>query len=96
VFEVGDRKWRGVGMIPQSGLQLREEFRDLDAEHRFNVQAIDTMEPAVCIAGQILQGLRSRTIALRSAPSARRSTRWARPWCRRKARAQRITRTAGI
>jgi len=58
VFEVGDRKWRGVGMIPQSGLQLREEFRDLDAEHRFNVQAIDTMEPAVCIAGQILQGIK--------------------------------------
>jgi hydrogenase expression/formation protein HypD len=58
VFEVGDRKWRGVGMIPQSGLQLREEFRDLDAEHRFNVEAIDTMEPAVCIAGQILQGIK--------------------------------------
>ncbi len=58
VFEVGDRKWRGVGMIPQSGLQLRGEFRDLDAEHRFNVQAIDTMEPAVCIAGQILQGIK--------------------------------------
>jgi hydrogenase expression/formation protein HypD len=58
VFEVSDRKWRGVGMIPQSGLQLREEFRDLDAELRFNVQAIDTMEPAVCIAGQILQGIK--------------------------------------
>jgi hydrogenase expression/formation protein HypD len=58
VFEVNDRKWRGVGMIPQSGFQLRAEFRDLDAEHRFNVEAIDTMEPEVCIAGQILQGIK--------------------------------------
>jgi hydrogenase expression/formation protein HypD len=58
VFEVNDRKWRGIGMIPQSGFQLRAEFRDLDAEHRFNVEAIDTMEPEVCIAGQILQGIK--------------------------------------
>jgi hydrogenase expression/formation protein HypD len=58
VFEVSDRKWRGVGMIPQSGFQLREEFRDFDAERLFDVQAIDTMEPEVCIAGQILQGIK--------------------------------------
>jgi hydrogenase expression/formation protein HypD len=58
VFEVTDRKWRGVGTIPQSGFRLREEFRDLDAELRFSVTAIDTMEPAVCIAGQILQGIK--------------------------------------
>ncbi len=58
VFEVSDRKWRGVGAIPHSGLQLREEFRDLDAEQRFSVAAIDTQEPAICIAGQILQGIK--------------------------------------
>jgi hydrogenase expression/formation protein HypD len=58
VFEVSDRKWRGVGTIPQSGFVLREEFRDFDAERRFSVTAIDTMEPAVCIAGQILQGIK--------------------------------------
>ena len=58
VFEVSDRKWRGVGMIPQSGFQLRPEFREYDAELRFSVQAIDTMEPEVCIAGQILQGIK--------------------------------------
>jgi hydrogenase expression/formation protein HypD len=58
VFEVSDRKWRGVGMIPQSGFRLREEFRELDAEARFSVEAIDTMEPEVCIAGQILQGIK--------------------------------------
>jgi hydrogenase expression/formation protein HypD len=58
VFEVNDRKWRGVGMIPRSGFQLRAEFREFDAERRFNVEAIDTMEPEVCIAGQILQGIK--------------------------------------
>jgi len=58
VFEVSDRKWRGVGTIPQSGFQLRDEFRDFDAEVRFNVEAIDTMEPAICISGQILQGIK--------------------------------------
>jgi hydrogenase expression/formation protein HypD len=58
VFAVGDRKWRGVGTIPGSGFHLREEFRDFDAELRFSVTAIDTMEPEICIAGQILQGIK--------------------------------------
>ncbi|HLJ77401.1 MAG TPA: hydrogenase formation protein HypD [Acidobacteriaceae bacterium] len=58
VFTVSDRKWRGVGTIPSSGLRLRDDFRDLDAELRFSVEAIDTQEPAVCIAGQILQGMK--------------------------------------
>jgi len=58
VFEVGSRKWRGVGMIPQSGYHLRPEFRDFDAEARFDVAAIQTEEPEVCIAGEILRGLK--------------------------------------
>lgn len=58
VFEVSDRKWRGVGSIPGSGFRLRSEFADVDAELRFDVQAIETMEPAVCISGQILQGIK--------------------------------------
>lgn len=58
VFEVGDRKWRGVGSIPQSGFRLRDEFRAFDAEARFSVAAIETAEPEICIAGQILQGIK--------------------------------------
>ncbi|MDR3735564.1 MAG: hydrogenase formation protein HypD [Acidobacteriaceae bacterium] len=58
IFEVGDRKWRGVGTIPHSGLHLRAEFADLDAERRFDVASIDTMEPEICIAGEILQGIK--------------------------------------
>jgi hydrogenase expression/formation protein HypD len=58
VFEVTDRKWRGVGAIPRSGFRLRQEFRAFDAEERFSVESIATSEPAVCIAGQILQGIK--------------------------------------
>ena len=56
VFEICDRKWRGVGGIPESGYQLRNEFRAWDAEEKFSVKAIDTREPAICISGEILQG----------------------------------------
>ena len=58
VFEIGDRKWRGVGAIPESGYRLRPEFREYDAERLFEVQEISTEEPAVCISGQILRGIK--------------------------------------
>jgi hydrogenase expression/formation protein HypD len=58
VFEVGDRKWRGVGSIPKSGYKLRYELRDHDAERIFEVDEIDTQEPAVCISGLVLRGIR--------------------------------------
>jgi hydrogenase expression/formation protein HypD len=58
VFEVCDRKWRGVGSIPSSGLKLRPDYRDHDAEERFDVQDIETQESSVCISGQILRGLK--------------------------------------
>jgi hydrogenase expression/formation protein HypD len=58
VFAIGDRKWRGIGMIPGSGYHLREEFRDHDAEKLFDVAAIDTREPEICISGQILRGIK--------------------------------------
>ena len=58
VFEVCDRKWRGVGSIPMSGYKLRNEFRDHDAERLFEVEEIDTQEPAVCISGLVLRGVR--------------------------------------
>ena len=58
VFEVCDRKWRGIGSIPKSGYKLRYEFREHDAERLFEVQEIDTKEPAICISGQILKGIK--------------------------------------
>src|SRR5580693_8965966 len=53
VFEVCDRKWRGVGSIPKSGYKLRYEFRKHDAERIFDVKEIDTKEPEICISGLI-------------------------------------------
>jgi hydrogenase expression/formation protein HypD len=58
VFEVADRKWRGVGWIPKSGYKLRWEYRDYNAEKIFEVKEIDTKEPAICISGQILKGIK--------------------------------------
>jgi hydrogenase expression/formation protein HypD len=58
VFEICDRKWRGVGLIPKSGYRLRDKYRDHDAERRFEVDAIETRESSLCISGQILKGLK--------------------------------------
>lgn len=57
VFEVTDRAWRGIGVIPDSGWQLSSKYRDHDAEHRFAVGGIRTAEPAECRSGEVLQGL---------------------------------------
>jgi hydrogenase expression/formation protein HypD len=56
VFEVGDRTWRGVGAIPASGYHLRPAYARFDAEARFDVGDIRTLEHPACIAGQILTG----------------------------------------
>ncbi|HET9743782.1 MAG TPA: hydrogenase formation protein HypD [Terriglobales bacterium] len=58
VFEIADRKWRGVGSIPKSGYKLRWEYREHDAEKLFDVKEIDTREPDICISGQILKGIK--------------------------------------
>jgi len=62
VFEPCDRAWRGIGVIPQSGYRLREDYHEYDAELRFpDVQAISTGESAACISGLVLQGIKKPT-----------------------------------
>ena len=58
VFDVCDRSWRGVGIIPKSGYKLNYEFRDHDAERIFEVADIRTREPEICISGQVLKGIK--------------------------------------
>ncbi len=58
VFKECDRKWRGIGLIPMSGWCLSEKYAEFDAESRFDVKEIAPEESPLCIAGQILQGLR--------------------------------------
>lgn len=58
VFKTVDRNWRGIGMIPSSGWGLSDEFAEFNAEHRFHVDHITTQESPICIAGQVLQGIK--------------------------------------
>jgi hydrogenase expression/formation protein HypD len=57
VFEVADRKWRGIGLIPRSGLCIRPEFAAWDAEKRFGTGPFDVEEPKACISALVLQGM---------------------------------------
>jgi len=58
VFEIGDREWRGIGNIPDSGYKITKEFKDFDAELRFGIDNIIVAENSLCIAGDILRGLK--------------------------------------
>jgi hydrogenase expression/formation protein HypD len=57
VFEVTDRTWRGIGMIPKSGWKLSPRYAEFDAEERFDVGGIHTDESPLCRSGEVLQGL---------------------------------------
>jgi hydrogenase expression/formation protein HypD len=58
VFEVCDRKWRGIGSIPQSGYRLRPEFAAYDAEQLFGLAEPGVQEPPECVSAEVLQGLK--------------------------------------
>jgi len=58
VFEIVPRQWRGIGVIPQSGLSLRDKYTAFDAEKRFDLAGTTTIESAECISGLILQGIK--------------------------------------
>jgi hydrogenase expression/formation protein HypD len=57
VFEVTDRAWRGIGVIPRSGWRLSEAYRDFDAELRFHIAGIHTEESKLCRSGDVLRGV---------------------------------------
>lgn len=56
VFKVTDRKWRGIGNIPNSGYALSNEYEEFDAEKKFDVRQIEAKESPLCIAGEVLKG----------------------------------------
>jgi len=58
VYNVTDMKWRGIGNIPASGFRLAEKYVDFDAELKFDVGDIIQQESPLCIAGEVLQGLK--------------------------------------
>jgi hydrogenase expression/formation protein HypD len=58
VFKVVHRQWRGIGQIHLSGLALNEAYAAFDAELRFGVADRQVKEPAECISGLVLQGIK--------------------------------------
>ncbi|MFH1374909.1 MAG: hydrogenase formation protein HypD [bacterium] len=58
VFRVVDRAWRGLGVIPSSGLALRDEFKEFDAEKRFGLTSRQVEDDSLCISGLILRGIK--------------------------------------
>jgi hydrogenase expression/formation protein HypD len=57
VFDEVDRKWRGIGTIPQSGWCLDSKYERFNAENRFSVSDIQPEESPMCISGRVLQGI---------------------------------------
>ncbi len=61
VFEPTDAYWRGIGVIPGTGLKLREQYREFDAETRFKPETTGIPEPELCSCGDILRGVKVPT-----------------------------------
>jgi hydrogenase expression/formation protein HypD len=57
VYEPCDRPWRGLGVLPRSGLRLRAAYQDLDAGRRFPLQLVASVESSECRSGEVLRGL---------------------------------------
>ena len=58
VFEITDREWRGVGNIPFSGYQVKEQYAAFDANKKFSIKMPKVEENPECIAGQVLKGIK--------------------------------------
>jgi hydrogenase expression/formation protein HypD len=57
VFAPVDARWRGLGMIPASGLDLREEYAAMDAAQAFDIPYAEVEDPPGCLCGEVLQGI---------------------------------------
>ncbi len=56
VFEPADVRWRGLGVIPRSGLGFRPKYESYDAARRFALPAREDHEPKGCICGRVISG----------------------------------------
>lgn len=59
VFEEADSDWRGIGIIPKSGLIFKKPYASFDAAKRFKIKVLNTKDNDQCICGRILTGLNS-------------------------------------
>lgn len=58
IFVVADRNWRGLGVIPNSGLEVRPELAAFDARRRFQLSNAAARPDEVCISGLIMRGVK--------------------------------------
>jgi hydrogenase expression/formation protein HypD len=59
VFEPCPADWRGIGVVPASGLKLKAKYRRFDAGFAFSINPGPTIEPKGCICGDILRGVKT-------------------------------------
>ncbi len=57
-FEIRNRMWRGIGTIPDSGYELKQEYKKYDANIKFGIDIAKVSESKLCIAGQVLKGIK--------------------------------------
>jgi len=57
VFNKTDADWRGIGIIPESGLELKDQYKDFDSAKKFPVDLPETKEHPGCRCGDLLRGL---------------------------------------
>jgi hydrogenase expression/formation protein HypD len=57
VLEIGDANWRGIGFVPDSGLNIRKKYEKYDAGKKFTIKTGPTREPKGCICGSVLRGI---------------------------------------
>lgn len=59
VFESCPANWRGLGIIPDSGLKFRRKYEKYDAEKRFDIKVEPSVEPKGCLCGEVLRGVKT-------------------------------------
>ncbi|MDR1517455.1 MAG: hydrogenase formation protein HypD [Dysgonamonadaceae bacterium] len=58
VFETGAQEWRGIGIIPDSGLVIKEKYKNFDAVKKFSLKDSKKHIKNQCVAGEILRGVK--------------------------------------
>jgi len=58
VFDAADSTWRGIGIVPDSGLRLKDKYSAFDSEKIFDIEPTDVKEHSGCICGDILRGVK--------------------------------------
>ena len=58
VFEISDTRWRGLGIVPKSGLAIKEKYHQFDASHAFEISVESKDDPKGCLCGEVLRGVK--------------------------------------